>query len=263
MKTSGISLAFFLAALLFLTTTTDAQQLAAADLPDAPGSSSSSSLAAPPPDQQAAPVHPDGQPEAHQDGQTKRILGILPNFRAVSAGTHLPPQTITDKFKDASQDSLDYSAIFVPAALAGISLGTNSIPEFGTGAAGYGRYLWRAAADQTIENYMVEFVVPVLHHEDTRYYTLGHGGFLKRTGYAMKHVLVTQSDSGQTTFNAGEVVGAAAASGISGAYYPSSQRTLSQFGQRWAENLGIDAASFALREFWPDINHALFHGSQQ
>jgi hypothetical protein len=27
----------------------------------------------------------------------------------------------------------------------------------------------------------------------------------------------------------------------------------------WAEDVGIDAASFWFREFWPDINRHIFH----
>ena len=244
-----------------------AQQIAPSPLPDSPdlvaslrtapsAEISSSSIGSSP---QTTPA--TATPPAHQDGQTKRILGIIPNFRAVSADTVLPPQTIKDKLVDASEDSFDYSSIFLPATLAGVSLSSNSIPEFQQGAVGYGRYFWRAFTDQTIENYMVEFVIPVVHHEDTRYYTLGHGGFIKRSGYALGHVLVTKSDSGHATFNAGEVIGAGAAAGISGLYYPSSQRTFNQTGQRWVTNVGIDAATFVFKEFWPDINHTLFHGA--
>jgi hypothetical protein len=61
-------------------------------------------------------------------------------------------------------------------------MGTNATPEFHQGAAGFARYFWHAAVDQTSENYMVEFVVPSITHEDTRYYTLGRGGFFMRTG---------------------------------------------------------------------------------
>jgi hypothetical protein len=39
--------------------------------------------------------------------QTKRILYIVPNFNAISAGAHLPPQTAHDKFLDATQDTFD------------------------------------------------------------------------------------------------------------------------------------------------------------
>ena len=240
----------------------NAQQIVAS-LPDSPGSvldqsSISSSVSqdpqSPQPGTTAKPPHVDEQP--------KRILGILPNFRAVTAGTKLPPQTVKDKFVTASEDSFDYSALFIPAALAGYGLAVNNVPEFHGGAAGYGRYFWHSFTDQTIENYTVEFIIPAIHHEDTRYYTKGEGGFVKRTGYALKHAVITQSDSGKPTFNAGEVIGSGAAAGISNFYYPQSQRTFGQTAQRWGVNFGIDSATFVFKEFWPDINHALFHGKQ-
>jgi hypothetical protein len=109
---------------------------------------------------------------------------------------------------------------------------------------------------------MVEFVVPTIHHEDTRYYTMGKGGFLKRSKYAIGHVIITKDDAGNSTFNAGEVIGSGAAAGISNLYYPQSQRNFSQTGQRWATNVGIDAATFVFKEFWPDINHAIFHAQK-
>ncbi len=161
---------------------------------------------------------------------------------------------------DATQDSFDYSSIFVPAVLAGYSMESKQDPEFHQGAAGYARYFWHAAVDQTSENYMVEFVVPVIIHEDTRYYTLGRGGFLKRTGYALSRAVITRSDSGRDVFNISEVVGAGASAGLSSLYYPSRERSLANTGTEWGLDIGIDAASFVGREFWPDINRRLFHG---
>jgi hypothetical protein len=108
--------------------------------------------------------------------QTKRILGIIPNFRAVSANRVLPPQAAKEKFTTATEDSFDYSALLLPAALASYSMATNATSEFHQGAASYGRYLWHSYVDQSIENYAVEFVVPALTREDIRYYTLGKGG---------------------------------------------------------------------------------------
>lgn len=231
-----------------------AQNLAMATLPDAPGVSPAGAL----PGQSTGPDN--GQV---QDGQqTKRILGIIPNFRAVSANTKLPPQSVKEKFITASQDSFDYSSFVLPAVLAGYSLGVNSVPEFHSGGAAYGRYYWHAFVDQTIENYAVEFIVPAIAHEDTRYYTLGNGGFLKRTKYSLERVVVTRSDSGKATFNAGEVIGSGAAAGLSNLYYPQSQRTFGNTAQRWGLNIGIDAGTFVFKEFWPDINQAIFHNAK-
>lgn len=214
--------------------------------------------------QAPTPQNTSAQPqgEEHTDGQTSRILGILPNFRAVSADQHLPPQSVKEKFVTATEDSFDYSSLFAPTLVATISYERNSVPEFGSGGVAYGRYIWHAAVDQTIENYMVEFVVPSITHEDTRYYTLGHGGFGKRFGYAVSRIVVTRSDSGHPTFNASEVIGAGAAAGISNLYYPTAERSVGNTMTSWATSLTVDAAGFFIKEFWPDINHALFHGNK-
>jgi hypothetical protein len=209
-----------------------------------------------------APQNPSVQ-DTQGDGngqQTKRILGIVPNFRAVSADQKLPPQSVKDKFVGATEDSFDYSSIFFPAIIAAYNMGERSTPEFHQGAAGYARYFWHAAADQTSENYMVEFIFPTVTHEDPRYYTLGHGGFFKRTGYALSRAVITRSDSGSEVFNVSEVVGAGAAAGVSNLYYPSASRSAGKTGSQWALDVGIDAGTFWFREFWPDINRHLFHG---
>ena len=198
-------------------------------------------------------------PVPTRDPQTKRILGIIPNFRSVSTDEKLPPMSVKQKFLTATDDSFDYSSIFIPAALAGYSMGRDATPEFRQGAVGYGRYFWHSALDQTSENYMVEFVFPVITHEDNRYYTLGRGGFLKRTGYALSRALVTRSDSSRETFNVSEVVGAGVSSGLSNFYYPSRERSFGNTGSEWGIDIGIDAASFVVKEFWPDINRKFFH----
>jgi hypothetical protein len=194
--------------------------------------------------------------------QTKRILGIVPNFRAVSTDEQLPPQSAKEKFVTATEDSFDYSALFVPLMLTAYDMETDATPEFHQGAAGFGRYFWHVAVDQTSENYMVEFVVPSVTHEDTRYYTLGRGGFMKRAVYALSRTVITRSDSGNEVFNASEVVGAGAAAGLSTLYYPARDRTFGNVGKEWGINVAIDGASFAFKEFWPDINHKLFHGAK-
>ncbi|HEX3437308.1 MAG TPA: hypothetical protein VHT24_11120 [Pseudacidobacterium sp.] len=194
--------------------------------------------------------------------QTKRILGIIPNFRAVSVDEKLPPQSAKDKFVTATQDSFDYSGFIFAGALAGISQAQDSYPEFHQGAAGYGRYYWHTLADQSVENYMVEGIFPSALRQDSRYYTLGRGGIIKRTEYSFSRIFITRTDSGGETFNASEIVGAGAASGTSSLYYPGKDRTWTKVGQRWFTNVSLDGMTFIFKEFWPDINNAIFHQKQ-
>jgi len=230
----------------------------ASTLPDAPGVAS-------PQNGQNSPAPlgaKDGAPAVQVSNggrQTKRILYIIPNFRAVSVDEKLPPQTIKDKFTTGALDSLDYSSFIFVAIQAGVAQARNSTPEFHQGAAGYGRYYWHTYADYVDENLWVEFLLPTVLHQDSRYYTLGRGGFAKRLGYSLSRAVITRNDSGHETFNASEIFGAGAAAGISSLYYPSRERTFSKTYQLWFTNIAIDAGSNLFKEFWPDINNRIFH----
>jgi hypothetical protein len=202
---------------------------------------------------------PKIDPDDSEGQQTKRILGIIPNYRSVSANTYLPPQSFKEKFWLATQDSFDYSSFLYEGAIAGAAMGQKSEPTFGQGAAGYGNYFAHTFADGTIENYMVEAIVPTLTKEDPRYYTLGKGGFFKRTGYAVSRVLITRKDSGDRTINFSEIVGAGAAGGISNAYYPAESNPFVKTYQRWISQMVQDAVGNIAKEFWPDINKSIFH----
>ena len=250
-----------------------AQQTPQASLPDSPGAilasntyrpsaddTSSSNDAAAEPLQQSSTSSPTGQSASDQPAtQTKRILGIIPNFRAVSANAKLPPQSPKEKLLTATLDSFDYSSLLLPAVVAGYSQATNATPEFHQGAAGYARYYWHSYVDQAVENYMVEAIGPIITRQDNRYYTLGQGGFRKRAVYALSRAVITRNDAGNNTFNSSEVIGAGAAAGISNLYYPSRERTFSNTASKWGVNVGIDAGTFFFKEFWPDINNAFFH----
>ena len=114
--------------------------------------------------------------------------------------------------------------------------------------------------------YGLDFCFPWALHEDPRFYTLGrgtpehHNGLTKRAVYAFTRILMTRTDGGKSDFNYSEIVGAGAAAGISSLYYPESNRSWTKTGQRWTLNVGIDGTAFIFKEFWPDINRALFHG---
>ena len=191
--------------------------------------------------------------------QTKRILYIVPNFRAVSADQKLPPQSVKEKLKTATLDSVDYSSFLFVAIQSGIAQAHNSNPEFHQGAAAYGRYYWHTYADYADENLWVEFILPAVLRQDSRYYTKSRGGFVNRFAYSFSRIAITRTDAGRETVNASEIVGAGAAAGISGLYYPSSDRTFTKTYQRWITSVAIDGGTFIFKEFWPDINNKFFH----
>jgi hypothetical protein len=191
--------------------------------------------------------------------QPKRILGIMPNYRAVSAGAIPPPPTPKQAFKIATQNSFDYSSFIFVGITSGLAEATDAHPALGEGAAGYGRYYWRGFVDKTDGNYLVIFALPTVFHQDERYFAKGEGGFFKRGIYAASRILITPNYNGHDSFNASEVFGRAAAQGISISYYPSSDRTAGALAVKYGWAMGRDALTNVFREFWPDIATHVLH----
>lgn len=207
-----------------------------------------------------APPAPTPREDDSAGKQSKRILWIIPNYRAVSADTQLPRLSVKGKFWLATQDSFDYSSFLLAGILAGVGQAKDATPEFGQGAAGFGRYYWHSFADQALGNYLTEALVPVATRQDPRYYTLGHGGVFRRSGYAITRLLVTRTDSGGRNFNFSEIVGNGAGAGISDLYYPAAERTWTKTGQKWLTQVAVDGVFNIFKEFWPDIDRAIFRG---
>src|ERR1700686_4037400 len=207
------------------------------------------------PDQAPAPQNKKDDSQAQQ---SKRMFWLVPNFAAVNANTQLPPLSTREKFVLAAHDSvLDYSSFTWAGILAAQAMALNSDPELGHGIAGYGRYYWRTFTDGVSGTFFTEAIVPAITHEDPRYYTLGQGGFLRRTGYAISRSFITKTDSGGTSFNWSEVAGNALEAGLSTAYYPSQDRGLSQTTVNWGTQMESAVLNHIFQEFWPDIRRKL------
>jgi len=84
------------------------------------GTSSSSSNTPPSYD-----AEPNGHAIPPSQRQPKRILGIMPNYRAVSAGEKPPPPTPKEAFKIATYNSFDYSAFVFVGLTSAIAEGTD------------------------------------------------------------------------------------------------------------------------------------------
>lgn len=208
-------------------------------------------------------VRPDSAPPTVQgpgaDGPAvgspdKRVFGVLPNYRtAEETGTYVPISA-KQKMTIATKDTIDYPLFLLGGAFAGLAQLTNEHPTFGQGVKGFAHRYATAYADQAVGNYMTEGILPVLFHEDPRYFrrTSARGGVWSRTYYAATRILVTKTDSGRSTFNFSEVVGNSISAAVGNAYYPGETHLSDNLG-RLGTYLATDAISQVLKEFWPDI----------
>ena len=125
------------------------------------------------PSQQALPDQPiqPGTLAANENSsvmqpESKRIFGIVPNYRTSASLSNLEPLTPGEKFKIATEDAFDRGSFALAALFAGEGQLTNANRSFGQGAAGFGRYYGTAFADFATGNYMTEAIYPTLFRQD-------------------------------------------------------------------------------------------------
>lgn len=97
------------------------------------------------------PAQPDRQRNAeHLDNseqESHRILGIIPNYRTSPSLVNYKPLTTEEKFKIASEDSLDRGTFALAGLFAGLGQLTNDNKSFGQGSAGFARYFGASYGD--------------------------------------------------------------------------------------------------------------------
>jgi hypothetical protein len=128
--------------------------------------------------------------------EDKRIFGVIPNNRTTEESIPFHSISAKQKITIAAKDSFDWPVFPTAAAFAGLYQIENQNPSFGQGVKGYALRFATAYADQTIGNIMTEGLVPILTHEDPRYFRRGEGSILYRTGFALKQIVITRTDSG-------------------------------------------------------------------
>lgn len=208
-----------------------------------------------------------------------RLFYALPNFLTLENGGKVPPLTARQKFAVVARGTFDPVQYPWWGILSAIGQAQNSEPAYGQGWAAYGQRYGTQAADSTIENFLTGAVFPSILHQDPRFFQSGSGGFGHRTWYSVSRIFITRSDSGHSQLNASEIFGSALAAAISTySYHPRStfistpanphllipsERTLGNAAKVWATQVGLDAVTIVVKEFWPDIHRKLSHHSKR
>ena len=209
------------------------------------------------------PAQPDAaQPQTEQQirkrEESQRILGVVPLF-GMTSRQNAPALTAGQKFHLFGKSAFDPFVFAAVGIQAGISQAQNQFPEYGQGAAGFGRRYGAALGDSVSSNFFSNFFFPVLLKEDPRYFRRGEGSIKRRIGYALAQEFVAHTDNGGRSFGFSNVFGAVSAGGISNLYYPESDRGFTLTMSRAGIALIYGSAGGLIDEFWPDIDRKLFH----
>ena len=107
---------------------------------------------------------------------------------------------------------------------AGVEQATNAFSGYGQGAQGYFKRFGAGLADGVDSTFLSGAILPVLFHQDPRYFYKGTGSVAARVLYAAEFVVRTRDDHGRWRPNYSLLLGNLGSGAISNAYYPASNR---------------------------------------
>lgn len=136
--------------------------------------------------------------------------------------------------------------------------GKEETKAYGTGWTGFANRYVRNVSDQIIGNMLTEGFMPIVLHQDPRYFRLGTGTFFSRLGSALVQIAIARNDADHRTFNSSEFLGNAIAVGISNTYSPNLRSWLTS-SEKLGLMVGTDMFSNVIKEFGPDIKEHLLH----
>jgi hypothetical protein len=205
---------------------------------------------------QAAPDAPSASSQK-PDEKHPRLFWVIPTY-TVADSKSVSPLTTRGKGRLFVKDATDPFNLFWVAFDAGIAQANNDFPEYGQGAAGYGKRLGSGLADATAGRFFGTFLFPSVLHQDPRYYRVGSGPFKKRIGHALIRPVLTHKDSGERAFNWSGLLGSIAASSLSNAYYPERNRGVGPTFSRVAMGIPFSMVDELFNEFGPDLEKTIF-----
>lgn len=190
--------------------------------------------------------------------QSQRMLGVIPQFGTTSRH-NAPPLTGGEKFHLFLKSAFDPVELGTVGLQSGLSQAEDEFPEYGQGAAGYGKRYGATFADEVSSGFWTNYFYPVLLKEDPRYFRLGEGTVKHRFKYALLQEVICHTDKGGRSIAWENVLGAFTTGGLSNAYYPPKERGLGLTMSRSAISVGYGSLGGLVDEFYPDIARRLFH----
>jgi hypothetical protein len=181
--------------------------------------------------------------------EKQRLFGFAPNFY-VSYTFDAKPLTAKQKWELAYKSSIDPLTFVIVGGFAGIQQATNTIPEWGQGAAGYGKRYGTTYANVAIGNVLGGAVLPIIFRQDPRYFYKGTGTKKSRALYALSTAVIARGDNGKWQPAYAGILAELAAGGISNAYYPAAER---QGAALTFENAGLGIAFTGVSNFFQEF----------
>ena len=181
-----------------------------------------------------------------EEGQ--RLLGIVPNFY-FSYIWNAAPLNRKQKLRLAVRAATDPYTFARVGVTAGVQQARGTYPEFGDSFGGYATRYAAAYGDVLAGRLISNGLVPILVHQDPRYFYMGRGGFSKRALHAILASVIARTDKGGVEPNYARTLGNFSAGYLARTWHPGSDNGLGLAFEHMFTGIGEAAGRNLLQEF--------------
>jgi hypothetical protein len=130
------------------------------------------------------------------------------------------PMTWQQKGYLALHDLTDPANIGTILGISAITIGADSHSAYGPGLKGFGKIVGVSLLEDATGQFFGGFAIPVIAHQDPRYFRMPHARLTKRILYSISRTVVSRSDSGRSIPNYATLLNYPISAEIANLYVP-------------------------------------------
>jgi hypothetical protein len=163
------------------------------------------------------------------------------------------PMTWQQKGYLALHDLTDPANFGTILGISAITIGADSHSAYGPGLKGFGKIIGVSLLQDATTQFFGAFAVPVIAHQDPRYFRMPHAPLTKRILYSLSRTVISRSDNGRSIPNYGTLLSYPITAEIDNLYVPGIHPDGASTAARILTGYGLDPANNLLNEFLPDV----------
>jgi hypothetical protein len=163
------------------------------------------------------------------------------------------PMTWQQKGYLALHDLADPVNFGTILGISAITVGADSHSAYGPGLKGFGKSVGVSYLQDATGQFFGAFAIPVVAHQDPRYFRMPHAPFTKRLVYSISRTVVSRSDSGKSMPNYATLLNYPIGAELANLYVPGIHPDGPSTVKRIFTGYALDPVNSLINEFLPDV----------
>jgi hypothetical protein len=163
------------------------------------------------------------------------------------------PMTWQQKGYLALHDLADPVNFGTILGISAITVGTDSHSAYGPGLEGFGKSVGVSYLQDATGQFFGAFAIPVIAHQDPRYFRMPHAPFTRRLVYSISRTVVSRSDSGKSMPNYATLLNYPIGAELANLYVPGIHPDGASTVARIFTGYALDPVNNLINEFLPDV----------